>query len=227
VPKKAMSTRDGGRSWNAISPINDPKAEESRSAYAWIEFANDRFGAIVGWHVPQRGRQQFPVWMDPESLQHRRQWPSLTLMLQTLDGGATWQGFTASLMGRMTRVRTTRDGSGLALIEFDETFDYPSEVYRIQSGDNQIRRIYRDKQHAVTDLMIDRSGWMYLAGVQTPGAVRLPVPGKLRMLRSQDGGLWTEDPADYRASANRVHLAVSPQGQLVAATDTGMILKFE
>jgi hypothetical protein len=226
-PKKALATRDGGRTWAPLKPVDNPKSDENRSVYAWVEFSNEKFGAIVGWHSPQRRSAQFPVWMDPESAQYRRQWPSLTLMLQTLDGGMAWKGFTASLLGRMTRVRMAPNGAGLALIEFDEGFDYPSEVYLMGVGKAEIRRLYRDKQHAVTDLVVMRDGWMYLAGVQTTGTVRLPLPGKVRILRSLDGSLWTEDPADYRATANRVHLAVSPAGRMLAATDTGMILRLE
>ena len=144
-----------------------------------------------------------------------------------MDGGAAWKCFTASLMGRMTRLRLAPSGGGLALIEFDESFEYPSEVYRLGAGEKEIRRLYRHKEHAVTDMAMTPDGWSYLAGVQTPGTIRLPVPGKVKILRSQDGSVWTEDPADYRATANRVYLAKSPDGKLMAATDTGMILRLE
>ena len=227
VPKKALATRDGGKTWTEIKPSNDPKSDPDHSMYALVEFANEKFGAIVGWHTPQRRSAQFPVWMDPESAQIRRQLPSLTLMMQTTTGGESWQGFTASLMGRMTRIRMAPSGAGVALIEFEDTFEYPSEVYKLGLGQTQISRIYRDKQHAVTDVAVTRDGWVYLAGVVTPGAIRLPVPGKVRILRGRDGVIWTEDRADYRASANRVYLATAPDGQFVAATDTGMILRLE
>lgn len=127
----------------------------------------------------------------------------------------------------MTRMRMAPSGSGLALIEFDETFDYPSEVYRLGAGKTTIDRIYRDKRHAVTDIALTADGWTYLAGVQTPGAIRLPVPGKVRILRSREDKVWSEDPVDYRASANRVYLATAPDGTMLAATDTGMILRLE
>jgi hypothetical protein len=227
LQKKAMATRDGGKTWTALQPVDNPTSSADRSAYAWVEFANGEFGAIVGWHTPQRkDTQAFPVWMDPEAASSRRQFPSLTLMLQTQDGGSTWRGFTASLMGRMTRLRMRPDGAGLALIEFDETFDYPSEVFLMGKGEKEIRRVYRQKDHAVTDIAITSDGSTYLAGVQTPGAIRLPVPGKVRILRSRDSQ-WVEDQADYRAVANRIYLAASPSGQLIAATDTGMILRLE
>ncbi len=229
APKKALSTRDGGRSWSAIKPASDSTADPERSAYTSIEFAGEKFGVITGFHQPVRRGHEFPVWMDPEAAQLRRQWPSLTLMLQTLDGGITWQAFTASLLGRVSRVRTppAGNGSGLALVEFDESFDYPSEIYRMGAGQASAARIFRDKQHAVTDLAITADGWTVLAGVQTTGTVRLPVPGKVRIKRSRDQATWTEDPVDYRAVANRVWLAVGPGGQLVTATDQGMILRLE
>lgn len=226
-PKKAIATRDGGKTWTPIQAENEPKSDPDRSVYAWVEFANEKFGAIVGWHSPQRRDTQFPIWMDPESATHRRQWPSLTLMLQTIDGGTVWRGFTASLLGRMTRIRLAPSGSGLALIEFDDTFDYPSEVYRLAVAQSTITRIYRDKNHAVSDVAIGREGWTYLAGVQTRGSIRLPVPGKVRILRSKDDKTWLEDPADYRAMANRVYLATSADGKMMAATDSGMILRLE
>ena len=226
-PKKALATRDGGKTWTAIKPNSDPKSDPDRSVYAWVEFATDSFGIIAGWHSPQRRAAQFPIWMDPESATNRRQWPSLTLMLQTIDGGTVWQGFTASLLGKMTRIRLAPSGAGLTLIEFDETFDYPSEVYRLAPEHNTISRIYRDKRHAVSDIALGRDGWTYLAGVQTQGTIRLPVPGKVRILRSQDDKTWMEDPVDYRASANRVFLATAPDGRMMAATDTGMILRLE
>ena len=229
APKKAVSTRDGGKSWTEIKPANDSTADPDRSAYTSIEFADEKFGVITGFHQPLRRGAQFPVWMDPESAQLRRQWPSLTLMLQTLDGGATWQAFTASLLGRVSRVRTPPggNGSGLALVEFDESFDYPSEIYRMGVGQASAARMFRDKQHAITDLTLTTGGWTFLAGVQTTGAVRLPVPGKVRIKRSRDQVNWTEDPVDYRAVANRVWVAAGPGGQVVAATDQGMILRLE
>lgn len=227
IPKKAVATRDGGKNWTEIKPVNEPKSDPDRSAYAWIDFANDKFGIIVGWHMPNRRASDFPLWMEPETSKYRRQLPSLTLMLQTNNGGEAWQGFTASLMGRMTRVRLAPSGAGLALIEFEETFDYPSEVYKLSPGNAPIRQIYRNKQHAVTDVGIGRDNWVYLAGVETPGTVRLPVPGKVKILRSQDGQGWLQEPVDYRASANRVFLANSPGGDFLAATDTGMILRLE
>lgn len=226
VPKLAVATRDGGRTWTDLKIANTPTSDPKRSLYAWIEFAGEKLGTITGWHSPQRTQPQFPVWMEPDAAAIRRQWPSLTLVLQTSDGGATWQGLSASVMGHMTRVRMLPNGNGLALMEFEDTFEWPAEVHRLAGP--TITRVYRDKRHAVTDLAIKANGEAYLGGVEPQGVgVRLPIPGKVRILRSLDLKLWTEDPADYRAVANRVMLAKGPGDRLMAATDTGMILRLE
>jgi len=54
----------------------------------------------------------------------------------------------------------------------------------------------------------------------------LPIPGKVRMLRSTSPNLdqWQEVPVDYRAVAGTVVLAGPDPDHLWAATDTGMIL---
>ena len=82
----------------------------------------------------------------------------------------------------MTRIRLAPSGAGVTLIEFDETFDYPSEVYRLAPEHSTITRIYRDKHHAVSDIALGRDGWTYLAGVQRRVRSGLPVPGKVRIL---------------------------------------------
>lgn len=227
APKKAVVTRDGGRTWKNLQAVDAPKSDPDRSLYGWVEFGNDKLGIMVGWHTPARRGPQFPAWMDPEDAQLRRQWPSLTLMLQTIDGGATWKGMTASLMGRIQRVRMSPDGSGLAIIEFDQSFEWPSEVHGMGVGKEVVRRLYRDKNHFITDAALGPEGWIYLAGVEVPGTMRLPVPGKVRIIRSRDLTNWTTMKVDYRASATRVTLARSPSGELLAATDGGMILKLQ
>lgn len=227
LPKKAVVTRDGGRTWKNVEAVDAPKSDPSRSVFAWTEFANEKIGVMVGWHQPDRRGPRFPVWMDPEDQQTRRQLPSLTLMLQTIDGGQTWHGFTASLMGRLTRLRMAPNGRGVSIVEFDPGFDWPSEVYGMGVGEATVRRIYREKSHFVTDAAFGRDGWLYLAGVEVSGSVRLPLPAKVKIVRTRDLQTWTPVPVDYRASAGHVFLAVGPDRDVVAIADTGMILRLQ
>jgi hypothetical protein len=163
--------------------------------------------------------------MDPEEARRLRQWPSLALMLQTADGGKSWKTTVSSLMGRLTRFCYVSRGPALTLFEFDYTFEWPSEVYRINVGDTGSTRAFREADRAITDIALLPSGVAYLAGFEPPGTMRqLPIPGKVRIIRSADLKQWQDMEVDYRATARRVHLATRPEGPALAATDTGVIL---
>jgi len=229
APKKALRTSDGGQSWRDLEIENAPQADPERSVYANIAFTDDGFGMIGGWHKPRRPASPsgLPVWMDPESAGERRQWPSLTLMLQTLDFGKTWRGFSSSILGQMTRIQLRGD-VGLTLVEFEQSFDWPCEVYRIHIRGGESSRIFREKDRAITDIALPPGGSALLAGFEPVGSLhQLPVPGKVRILGSEDLRTFHEFPVDYRAVARRVWLAAPPSGPPLAATDTGMILRLD
>ncbi len=105
---------------------------------------------------------------------------------------------------------------------------YPSEVYRLNLLTGKPSLAYRSKTRAVTDVKLPPSGPGYLAAVAAAGQrVRMPIPGKLVMLRSDDLANWKEMEVDYRATARRAVLAVADARNVWVATDTGMILKLE
>jgi hypothetical protein len=63
-------------------------------------------------------------------------------------------------------------------------------------------------------------------GYETSGPVyRSPIPGKLKVLTSDDLVKWTEMPVDYRAVAHSALIAGPDSKNVWIATDTGMILK--
>jgi hypothetical protein len=65
-----------------------------------------------------------------------------------------------------------------------------------------------------------------LATIELPGkSKQIPIPGKLKMLRSRTLETWLELPADYRAVATRAMIAAADANHVWVATDTGMILK--
>ena len=69
-------------------------------------------------------------------------------------------------------------------------------------------------------------GPIYLGAVEHFGKLQqLPIPGKVKIIRSDNGASWTEIVVDYRATARRVILAAAGRNEIWAATDTGMILK--
>ena len=129
------------------------------------------------------------------------------------------------MLGHITRVRLHPDGLGLGLIEYADSFKYPSEAYQLDWKTGKSHTVFRDKRYAITDVWFARDGTAYLAGIEVPGQVRSVMPGRVKVFRSKDLKGWDEMPVDYRASAQRAMFAGSED--LWLATDNGMILKLK
>ena len=224
--KSVWKTADGGATWTAVAAAGTPETAREHSVYSAIAFAGPKDGMVVGWSKPPRPgeRGRAPDWVDPEG--QPREWPGLGLSLQTQDGGLTWKAAETSMFGQSTALSLAPDGRGLLLVEFFGRFDYPSEVYRLDLGTGKSARAFRRKDRAVTDVLLEAKGPAYLAAIEPPGTLfHSPVPGKLKLLKSEDLENWTEMDVDYRAVARRACLAASNGENVWVATDTGMILK--
>jgi hypothetical protein len=129
------------------------------------------------------------------------------------------------MFGRIIRLRLRPDGEALAVVSFDDSFDWPSEVHLLDSLSGKGTRVYRAADRAVTDaLLVGEQG--YLAAVDVPGTLpQTLLPGQLVILRSNDLRQWTEMPVDYRAFARQAILAAADDKNVWVATDTGMILQ--
>lgn len=227
VELKFLQTRDGGKTWQKVTIADPLKANPERSAFTTVTFAG-KFGLVTGFHQPRRPDDfELPDWMDPAEAKRRRQWPSLTFILQTIDGGQTWKSSAVSLLGKVSRVRVLSPTTGAILIEFDRSFDFPSEVYRLSQAAGKPSRMFRDKTLAATDVALFNDNAGIVAGYAPVGQLhQLPIPGKVRIQQTTDGGVtWTDMDVDYRAVAKRVTLAYGSTGPVFAATDTGMILR--
>jgi len=226
--KGIYATRDGGNSWTRVAVADQPKSDPETTVYGWITFASPRDGLITGWSRPPRRDEQrrLPDWMEPERAARRREWPTLSILVDTRDGGESWRPSVTSMFGQITRVRLTPDGRGLGLVEFSHSFDWFSEVFRLDWRTGNSERCFRRADRDVTDVALITDGPGYLAAIEPQGSkVRLPIPGKLKVLRSRDLANWEEMEVDYRAFARRAVLAVAAPEQVWLATDTGMILK--
>lgn len=225
--KTVYETTDGGNQWTKVAVAETPKSNAEYTNYDWIEFANPQVGMITGWsRPPRRSDEGLPDWVDPEKAERKREWPTLSIFLETKDGGKTWIPSSTSMFGRISRVRLLPSGLGLGLIEFMEAFEWPSEVFRLDWKTGKSTRVYREKNRAVTDLALPPVGPAYLAAIEVMGKLhRIPVPGKLKVLKSEDFVIWKEMEVDYRATAGRASLAAANERHIWIATDTGMILK--
>ncbi len=113
------------------------------------------------------------------------------------------------------------------MTEYRDQFEYPSEVYRINLHTGKSESAFREKNRAITDVRaFAGSDRAIIAGYETTGTIyRSPIPGKLKVLTSDDLEHWTEMPVDYRAVAHSAIIAGPDENHVWLATDTGMILK--
>jgi len=225
--KLAYQTEDGGKTWSPIAAAADPNTDPEYTVYNNITFVNAKTGLINGFSAPPRaGDSGKPDWLDAQDTTARREWPHLSIMLDTRDGGKTWKPSTASMFGRITRGSFLPDGRGLGLIEFTDTFKWPSEVHLVDGTTGKSSIVYNATDRAITDVLLLPSGTGYLAGVEVLGRLQhTPIPRKLKILRSENLSDWQEMDVDYRATAVRAMLRAAGDGSLWVAADTGMILK--
>ena len=229
LPKAMYETWDGGSQWSPVPAAALPKTTREFTAYGAIAFANQRVGMVTGSSRPprrQEERQRFPAWMEPDQFERRREWPAVTILLETRDGGKNWALSQTTLFGAITQVGLAPDGRGLGLIHFFESFAWPSEVFQLDWKTGKSTRVFRQKDRHVTDLALFPDGPAYLAGIEPPGTLtQSPVPGKVKVLRSSNLTDWQEMEVDYRATAHRVVLAAAGPSYMWVGTDTGMVLK--
>jgi hypothetical protein len=223
LEKRVFETKDGGETWTLLPISKDVQGDAQYTTFGQIAFAGKN-GLVTGWNIPPR--RGGPDWMEPEKAKDRRQIPNLSVILQTIDGGATWTKSEASLFGQITRISMTPQGTALGLVEFKDEFEYPSEVYRINLHNGTSTRSFREKDRAITDLrLFAGTNRGILAGYETTGTIyHSPVPGKLKVLTTDDLENWHEMPVDYRAVAHRAILAGPDEEHLWIGTDTGIIL---
>ena len=229
VRKSVSETSDGGREWKPVAAAAGPKTREDYTAYTWIDFVDGRNGIITGYsRPPRRDAEGLPDWVNPEKAVERRQWPSVSITLDTHDSGKTWTASTGSIFGQLSRVRLSPSGVGLGLISFSDSFDWPAEVFRIDWKTGKSARAYRDQHRRITDVAVLSDKLAYLAGQEVPGQFhQSPIPSRLKMYKSTDLQNWKEMEVDYRATAALALLSAPDAQNIWVATDTGMILKLE
>ncbi|HXP84922.1 MAG TPA: YCF48-related protein [Bryobacteraceae bacterium] len=227
--KTALSTDDGGKTWKPIEEAAKPTGNPAFTAYTQIAFANAKVGLIAGGATPPRkDAPRYPAWIAPEQAVKLREVPTLTITLETRDA-STWVSSTAPLYGTLIGLRLTPT-QGVYVFGFEDSFEVPSDVYRLDLTTGQSASVFRAPNRRVTDaLLFDGSG-AFLAAVEPPGKLSsAPIPGRVKILTSSDlttanQATWKEMDVDYKAVARALVLAGPDPAHLWAATDTGMIL---
>lgn len=208
--KTVLETRDGGTKWNLIPEAAQPTGNPEFTEYTHIAFADGQRGVIAGSGVPP-GATKLP-----------RQAPTLTVLLQTLNGGVVWTGSSNSLFGQVSGLKLGRS-DGLFVYSYAETFEVPSEVYRLELRTGSSTSVFRQKNRVVTDVeLFDARAFL---AVTEPKARSNPDRGSVRILSTTDFVKWTEMKIDGRGKGSRILLAGPDAENLWAATDTGVILR--
>jgi len=225
--KQVFETGDGGATWLPLAAAAEPNTNPEHTVYGTISFGDPRDGLIAGWSEHPGEELNAPGWVDPEKARKRRQTPTTLSLLQTRNGGKTWMTSITSIFGRVTRVSLAGNGSSLGLIQFTDNFAWPSEVFLMDAYDSgKSKRVFREANRSITDVLLTDSGTAYLAGSETTSVIHSsPIPGKLKILTSRNYKTWDEMPVDYRAEAHRAIIASPNEQNIWVATDMGMILK--
>src|SRR5260370_10265773 len=96
----------------------------------------------------------------------------------------------------------------------------PSDVVKLKVGLKPAGSVFSERDRAVTDFLMLPGGDTLVAAVETPGnSNQVPIPGKLKMLRSKNLKVWIEMDADYRAVAQRAVLASADAHHIWVGTD--------
>ncbi len=222
-PKLVYETIDGGKKWTKLAAAEKPPTDPALTVYDSITFFGQR-GVIVG-NVLQKEESRLPIWLNPSLARYQSERQGKVGVLETLDGGKNWQASTISLIGKLTRLRLAPDGLAIILVEYKDYFALPASVYRTRLTKNGPQVVFEERDRAVTDVALLPDGTELIASIETPGSSnQVPIPGKLKMLRSTNWKVWEEMGTDYRAVAQRAVLAVADERHVWVATDTGMIL---
>jgi hypothetical protein len=224
TPKAVYQTVDSGRTWTKVAAAETLSTlPTDRVSYDLIAFAGDH-GLILGASVPPGSFLRQP-WDNAGRFRSRRQ-NFTSLVLETFDRGVTWHASKTDLYGVPRQVRLDQTGGAIVLYEYPEGRDFTSEVCRFDVKTMKATIVFREKNRAVTDLLPLPDGEVFLAAVEPPGPMpQVPVPGKLKILRSRSLETWIETDVDYRAIAKSAFLAASGLAHVWVATDTGMILE--
>jgi hypothetical protein len=219
-------TGNGGRSWSRLPVSDEPQTDRRSTEYHWLDFADAKRGIIVGHHASgQPPRLLPPPGMASGETGMDREPPGTVILVQTNDGGMNWTSTIIPIVGRLTRLRLLPGGGGLALVRFQYSLEWPSEVFRLDPVEEANVRSFRENNRSITDVFLTEDRTAYLAGFEPLGSLlNSPIPGRLVVLRSRNLTDWEEMEVDYRAVARQTTFAAAGQ-RLWVATDTGMILE--
>ena len=209
-------TADGGKTWAKIAAAD--KVPDAQSVTYGIVTFRGPHGIIIGGPSPSE-----PAFSDVAPRSPGR---AKMAVLETLDGGQKWTAGTISMDGELAQLKISGQGFVVSLVQYnDPKIKVGSAVYKTPLGSRDGSVIFAERDRMVTDfaLLDDHA---VVATIEPPGdSAQVPIPGKLRILRSDNLKIWEEMDVDYRAVAQHAIIAAPDTQNMWVATDTGAILK--
>jgi photosystem II stability/assembly factor-like uncharacterized protein len=215
-------TFDGGKTWMPVREASLPDVDPKAVTFNTITFVGSH-GVVVG-SIDPLAKPARALGDD-----QRRKTGHDAEILETQDNGKKWLASTLSLNGDLGRLQLSKHDFVLALVVYrSPRYPLASAVFQTTMGKSDSHMVFGQRDRAVTDVALLDNGSVLLAAVEPPGnSAQVPIPGKLKILESQDLKSWQEMPVDYRAVAQTAVLAVADPNHVWIATDTGAILDLE
>lgn len=221
-PKAVYETTDGGHKWVKVEALAGAPGEEEHTFYDSITFQGPH-GLIAG---SVDDSEPIPVRRNPATGSLELTPSDDTVILETLDGGKTWTSKGVRFDGKLAKLSFAAKNMVAAVVGYEgRNKRYPSVVFGAELGAKAGQTIFAQPDRAVVDFAMLPSGRAFIAAVEPPGnSTEVPIPGKLKILESDDLKVWREMAVDFRAVARGAVLAAPDAGHVWVATDTGMIL---
>ena len=211
-----QETADGGKTWTKLEASG--QAPDALSLNYDLVAFQGAHGVIIG--APDAAA---PVLFSPTPAGPAS---GKVTVLETLDGGKKWTYGVIPIEGELAQLRISNKGVVVTLILYsDPKYPVASAVFETPLGERNGRIVFAERDRAATDVALLSSGGAVLVAIEPPGnSTQVPIPGKLKILKSGNLKLWQEMDVDYRAVAQRAIIAGPDAEHLWVATDTGAIL---
>ncbi len=211
----AQETADGGKTWTKLEASG--QAPDLLSLDYDIVAFQGTHGIIIG------AADELSSFSSLRKSEPRTS-GKLTL-LETLDGGNKWTYGSIRIEGELAALRMSRSFVVSLILYSDPKYPVGTAVFKTPLGSPDGRVIFAERDRAATDIALLSNGGAVLVTIEPPGnSPQVPIPGKLKILKSGDLKVWEEMDVDYRAVAQRAMIAAPDAQHMWVATDTGAIL---
>jgi photosystem II stability/assembly factor-like uncharacterized protein len=211
-----QETGDGGKTWTKLEASG--QAPDALTLNYDIVSFQGAHGIIIG-----ASDASSPILSDPGSVFRGN---GRVTVLETLDSGKKWTYGTLPIDGELARLKMSDKGYVVTLILYTNTrYAVSSAVFETPLGTPAGHMVFAERDRYATDIALLHNGGAILVSVEPPGnSTLVPIPGKLKILKSDDLKVWREMDVDYRAVAQRAIIAAPDAQHAWVATDTGAIL---